>query len=68
MNITEAKKFLEKQSDFCVERCVDAKDDDTRLKYSILADLYLTLACTLEILFTGDPAPHQLVTVEFDPQ
>ena len=57
MNTTAATNFLQAQADYCASRVREADDLHTVLKYSILADIYFTLAGTIQVLMTGvDPA------------
>ena len=47
MNLMAVSNYLQAQSKFCVERhnqCMNCGDTHGALKYSILADLYLTFS------------------------
>jgi hypothetical protein len=53
-------QFLEQQANMCVKRSLASEHTELALKYSILADLYQTLAGAASVLTAGHT--HQLST------
>jgi len=56
LRIHEAIQFLDQQGTFCAERAKAETTQSLVLKYGILADIYYTLAATIQIATTPQTA------------